>query len=278
MNLDLKLNLKKPIVFLKVATTGMDAFGKKGVSQADRIIEISIIRINTDRTVKSGTRLVNPGMPIPQEASIINGITDEMVAGVPQFKDIAANLYTFIGDADFAGFSIKNFDLKFLVEEFNNAGIPFTVVGRKIIDTSTIFHSMEKRDFRVAASKFANQQLTEEPISSETANNISISIYNGMVDAYASDERFKNPNTDTLHTSFNRNNSLDVSGKIILNKDGRPVFNFGKYIGLLIGDTMIAEQNYYDWCINVSDLPGDTKVLIKQITEKAKLAGQPQNS
>ena len=278
MNLDLKLNLKKPIVFLKVATTGVDAFGKKGSKSADRIVEISIIKINTDRTVKSGTRLVNPGKPITQEASAINGITDEMVASVPQFKDIAANLYTFIGDADFAGFSIKNFDLKFLVEEFNNAGIPFTIVGRKIIDTSTIFHTMEKRDFRVAASKFANQQLTDEPISSETANNISINVYNGMVDAYSADERFQNPTIDNLHASFNKNNALDVSGKIILNKDGRPIFNFGKYLGLLIGDTMIVEQNYYDWCLNVSDLPGDTKLLLKQITEKARLAVQPQNS
>jgi len=278
MNLDLKLNLKKPVVFLKVATTGMDAFGKKGSKPADRIIEISIIKINTDRTVKSGTRLVNPGMPIPQEASRLNGITDDMVAAVPQFKDIAANIHSFIGDADFAGFSIRNFDLKFLVEEFNNAGIPFTIVGRKIIDTSNIFHSMEKRDFRAAATKFAGQHLTEEPISSETANNISVSVYNGMVDAYASDERFQNPNTDALHANFNRNNSLDVSGKIILNKDGRPVLNFGKYLGLLVGDTMVSQQNYYDWCMNVSELPADTKLLIKQIRDKKIASGQPQNS
>jgi len=277
MSLNLKLHLKKPLVFLKVATTGMDAFGKKGETPADRIIEISIIRIETDRTVKSGTRLVNPGMPIPAEASKINGITNEMVASVPQFKDIAAGLYTFIGDADFAGFSLTSFDLKFLVEEFNNAGIEFTIQGRKIIDTSSMFHAMEKRDFRTAALKFANQELTDAAISSETANNISINVLNGMIENYSEDTRFQNPSPDTLHENFNRNKtSLDVRGNIIINADGRPVFNFGKYKNRLIGEIFIADQNYYDWCINVSDLPGDTKLLFKRITEKAKAAQSQQ--
>jgi len=278
MNLNLNLNIKKPLVFLKVATTGFNPIDKKD-AKGDRIIEISLIRIEADRQVKTGTRLVNPEMPIPAQASQVNGITDEMVASVPPFKDIASGLFSFIGDADLAGFSISNFDLKFLTEEFNRAGIPFTVVGRNIIDMSSIFNIMEKRDFRTAASKFAGQELSEEPISSETANNISIQILNGMVTAYAADDRFKDVQAATLHQNFNRNRrALDVHGNIVLNKDGRPVFNIGKYKGLLVADTMIAEPNYYDWCMNISDFPGDTKLLFKRITEKAKSAQSPQNA
>lgn len=270
MNLNLNLNLKKPLVFLKVATTGFEPIDKKD-APGDRIIEVSIIKIDVDRTVKSHTKLLNPGTPIPESASKVNGITDEMVANSPTFKEIANGLYTFIGDADIAGFSITNFDLAFLTEEFNRVGVPFTVVGRNIIDTSSIYHQMEKRDFRAAASKFASQTLTGEPISSETANNISVNILNGMIKSYSQDERFQNTQPETLHNSFNKNRgSLDVQGKIILNQDGRPVFNFGKYKGLLIADTMIAEPNYYDWCLNVSDLAGDTKLLLRRITEKAK--------
>lgn len=270
MNLNLNLNLKKPLVFLKVATTGFEPIDKQG-APGDRIVEVSIIKIDVDRTVKSHTKLLNPGRPIPESASKVNGITDDMVATSPTFKEIANGLYTFIGDADIAGFSITNFDLAFLTEEFNRAGVPFTVVGRSIVDTSSIFNQMEKRDFRAAASKFASQTLTGEPISSETANNISVNILNGMIKNYSQDERFQNTQPETLHTNFNKNKrSLDVQGKIILNQDGRPVFNFGKYKGLLISDTMIAEPHYYDWCLNVSDLAGDTKLLLKGITEKAK--------
>ena len=278
MNLNLNLNLRKPLVFLKVATTGMESLDKKD-KPGDRIIEISITRIEADRkTVKTGTRLVNPGMPIPAEATRINGITDEMVANMPTFDKIAQNLHSFIGDADFAGFSISNFDLKFLTEEFNRAGIPFTIYGRKVVDLSSIFNQMEKRDFRTAASKFANQNLTDEPISSETANNIAIHILNGMVASYINDTRFANANPDTLNETFNRNkNNLDINGKVVLNKEGRPVFGFGKYEGLLISDILVSDPGYCDWCVNASDLPRDTKYLIKRIFDKAK-SSQQQNA
>ena len=277
MNLNLNLNLKKRLVFLKVATTGFQSVDKKD-APGDRIIEISIIKVDVDRTVKSHTKLLNPGIPIPESASKVNGITNEMVANAPAFAEIANGLYTFIGDADLAGFGISNFDVKFLTEEFNRAKLPFTIVNRSIVDTSSMFNVMEKRDFRAAAEKFAGTTLSDEPISSETSNNISAQILNGMIKNYSEDSRFQNSQPETLHKSFNKNkNSLDVNSKIIINKDGRPVINFGKYIGLLVADTMLAETNYYDWCLNVSDLAGDTKLLIKMITEKAR-AAQTQNT
>jgi len=276
MNLNLNLNIKKPLVFLKVATTGFEPIDKGG-TQGDRIVEVSIIKIDVDRTVKGHTKLLNPGIPIPVSASKINGITDDMVSGAPSFSEIANGLFTFIGDADIAGFSVTSFDLAFLTEEFNRVGVPFTVIGRSIVDMSTIFNKMEKRDFRAAADKFAGQKLTDEPISSEAYNNIAVNILNGMIQSYAEDERFQNTQPETLHNSFSRNRrSLDIQGKIVLNSEGRPVFNFGKYKGLLIADTMIAEANYYDWCLNVSDLAGDTKLLFKRITEKAKEAKSQQ--
>lgn len=270
MNLNLNLNIKKPIVFLKVATTGCKPVDKKGIP-GDRIIEISLIKIDTDRTVKTGTRLVNPEMKIPESSSKISGITDDMVAKSPTFKSIASGLFSFIGDADIAGFNISNFDILFLVEEFNRAGIPFTLIGRNIVDMSSIFNIMEKRDFRAALEKFAGKNLSDAPISSETANIESINILNGMVSAYSTDERFKDVQASTLHQHFNKNKkALDAHANIILNDEGRPIFNIGKYKGLLIGDTMIAEPSYYDWCLNISEFPADTILLFKQITEKAK--------
>lgn len=271
MSLNLNLNLKKPIAFLKVATTGMkplDTKEKKG----DRIIEISIVRIEADRqTVKTGTKLVNPGIPIPESATMENGISDADVANSQTFAEIAPALASFIGDADFAGFGITNFDLKFLTEEFNRAGIPFSIYGRKIIDLSYIFNIMEKRDFRAAAIKFANQELTDAPIKSEIVNNISIHILNGMVSQYSFDERFVGANPEGLNETFNKNkNALDIHKNIILNHEGRPIFNFGKYSGLLVSEMLSSDPGYMDWCVNASDLPGDTKLMLKRIIEKAK--------
>lgn len=279
MSLNLNLNLKKPLVFLKVATTGMSALDKEGV-QGDRIVEISITKINPDRqSPQTGTRLVNPGRPIPAEASRIHGITDDMVQTAPKFEEIAQALFGFIGDADIAGFSV-GFDIEFLVEEFNRAGIPFTIVNRKIVDLSSIYHELDKRDFRTAAMKFAGQNLTTDPISSETTNNIAINILNGIVGQYsASDERLQNPSPESLHNNFNKNKRfMDVHRKIKLNDEGRPEFNFGKYKGKLISEIMKVDYNYCDWCINGSDLPRDAKYLIQGIVASAQRNQSPQNA
>lgn len=280
MSLNLNLNLKKPLVFIKVATTGKYPIVKKdSQGPADRIIEISITKINTDRSVQTGTKLVNPEIPIPEEATRLNGITNEMVANSPNFQGIASNLFSFIGDSDLAGFSLTNFDLRFLTEEFNRAGIPFTTVGRKIIDLSSIYLQKERRDFRAAVERFNGTQLTSDPISSETANIQTIQILNGMVSAYQDDERFQSPTPASLHENFNKNKrSLDVNGKIVLNKDGRPVFSFGKYKNHLVGDMLLADPTYYDWCVNVSELPADTKLLLTKILEKAKAAQSQQQA
>lgn len=271
MSLELNLNLNKPLVFLKIATTGMNPVDTIKGGMGDRIIEISIIRIEADRkTVKSGTRFVNPGRSIPQEATKINGITDSDVAGMPKFEDIAQNIFSFIGDADFAGFNV-HFDLKFLVEEFNRAGISYNIYGRKIIDLNSVFLQMEKRDFRTAALKFAGQNLSETPISSQTANNIAIQILNGMVSNYSSNPDFCEPNPEALNEKFNKNKKyLDVSRKLILNENKQLIFASGKYENVLVSDVYKKDPQYIDWAINISDYGFDSKYFLRRFLDKEK--------
>ena len=119
---NLNLGRTKPLAFLKIQTTGMD-------SKKDRIIEVSITRVETDGKSKTGTRLINPEMPIPAEVTALNGITDDMVKDQPKFKELAANLSKFMEGCDFAGFNIENFDLKFLAHEFSRAGIEFNIMA-----------------------------------------------------------------------------------------------------------------------------------------------------
>jgi len=92
----LNLQLTKSIVFIKAHTTGLKP-------NLDRIVQLTITRYNPDGTQKTGTRLINPEMPIPEEASSRNGITDDIVSSQPTFFSIAQNLHRFIGDADIAG-------------------------------------------------------------------------------------------------------------------------------------------------------------------------------
>ena len=123
----MKLNLKRPIIFFDLETTGID-------TAKDRIVEISMVKINPDgeRTVK--TRRINPGMHIPAEATAIHGITDDDVKECPSFAQIARSLAQFIEGCDFGGFNSNRFDLPMLVEEFMRAGVEVDFRRRKFID------------------------------------------------------------------------------------------------------------------------------------------------
>ncbi|MDE5960426.1 MAG: 3'-5' exonuclease, partial [Duncaniella sp.] len=66
----MQLNLKKPIVFFDLETTGVDIIH-------DRIVEISLIKVLPNGEEIEKTRRVNPEMHIPEEATAVHHITDE---------------------------------------------------------------------------------------------------------------------------------------------------------------------------------------------------------
>ena len=81
----MELNLKRPIIFFDLETTGIDI-------ARDRIVEISMVKVMPDGEEIVRTRRINPGMPIPAEATAVHHITDADVADKPLFADIAAQL------------------------------------------------------------------------------------------------------------------------------------------------------------------------------------------
>ena len=127
------LNLKRPIAFLDLETTGIKV-------AIDRIVEISIVKIHPDGKKEIKTRRVNPGIPIPPETSAIHGIFDEDVKDEPTFKQLAKGLAEFLNNCDLAGYNSNRFDIPLLVEEFLRAEIDFDVEGRKLVDVQNIFH------------------------------------------------------------------------------------------------------------------------------------------
>ena len=81
----MKLNLKRPIIFFDLETTGVD-------TAKDRIVEISMAKIMPDGEEIVKTRKLNPEMHIPEEATAIHGITDEYFKDFPTFSQVAKSL------------------------------------------------------------------------------------------------------------------------------------------------------------------------------------------
>lgn len=84
-----------------------------GIKATEKIVEVAAIKYRNFKPVEAFTTLVDPGKPIPPEASFVNHITDDMVAGKPEFKQIIRALDEFIGPFNLVGQNIM-FDLKFL--------------------------------------------------------------------------------------------------------------------------------------------------------------------
>ena len=110
----MKLNLKNPIVFFDLETTGTNI-------NSDRIVEICYLKVYPNGNEETKTMRINPEMHIPEEASAVHGIYDEDVAECPTFKEVARNIANDIEGCDLAGFNSNRFDIPVLAEEFLRA-------------------------------------------------------------------------------------------------------------------------------------------------------------
>jgi DNA polymerase-3 subunit epsilon len=146
------LLLTKPLVFIDIESTGLNPY-------ADRIVEISLLKVSPDGSEEFMSNLVNPGIPIPSETIEIHGIGDDDVKDKPAFSEIADTINKFISDCDIAGFNIKRFDLPMLETELRRAGIELSRQGRGIVDLQVIYHSYEQRDLEAAYLKYCGKKL-----------------------------------------------------------------------------------------------------------------------
>ena len=82
--------------------------------KTDAIVEIGAVRFDGTEPLDTFCTLINPGRPIPPEASAVNGITDEMVADQPTVENVLADLAEFCGDLPLVAHNAP-FDFKFLL-------------------------------------------------------------------------------------------------------------------------------------------------------------------
>ena len=86
-------------------------------STYDDVIEISAVKVRNGNIVDEFSELVNPGRPIPYAASMVNNISDDMVAGAPSFTEVLPRFLAFIEDDILVGHNINSFDMKFLYRD-----------------------------------------------------------------------------------------------------------------------------------------------------------------
>jgi len=248
----MKLNLKNPIVFFDLETTGINIV-------TDRIVEISILKIYVDGHEETKTYRVNPEMPIPPKTTEIHGISDEDVKDSPTFKEIARTLANFMEKCDIGGFNSNKFDIPLLAEEFLRAGIEIDFTHRKFVDVQTIFHKMEKRTLEAAYRFYCDKNL-ENAHSADADTKATYEVLMAQLDRYPD---LKN-DIDFLAEFSSHNKNVDFAGRIIYNEKNEEVFNFGKYKGRKVEEVFDTDTGYYGWMMN-GDFPLHTKNVLTAI-------------
>lgn len=248
----MNLKISKPICFFDLETTGVNV-------SLDRIVEISILKIFPNGNKESKTWLVNPGVPIPLEASNIHGITNDIVKNEPLFKMIASDIKSMINNCDLAGFNSNKFDIPLLAEELLRSEIDFSLDNVATIDVQNIFHKMEQRTLSAAYQFYCGKSL-DNAHSSKADTLATFEVLESQIEKYDDLEN----NVSFLSDFSKRGKNVDLAGFIKYNEDNIPCFSFGKHKGKTVDYVLENESGYFGWLLN-ADFPMYTKKVLTQI-------------
>lgn len=282
--------LERPILFFDCETTGPNP-------REDRIVELGFIQIKPDGTRKEWQTFINPGMPIPKEATFGNGtddypghgITDEMVQGCrtcgmsrdneqhlvgcpddcgahdflpwPTFGQLAENFLIGFSNTDFGGFNVKRFDLPLMQAEFSRHGHQWEYHQAHVLDGFRIWQLGSKRSLSDAVELFLQRKHAGAHRALDDIRE-TMDVVVAQLKLFTSLPR----NLKALHEKCwpVDPNAVDPDGKILW-KDGEAVMNFGKnWMGVPL--KMMARKDL-QWI--VSPKCQGASVSVKRICEDA---------
>lgn len=103
-----------PLVAIDTETTGRDP-------ATDRVVEIACVVWRNGQIAERRSWLVNPGIPIPQQAIDVHGIKDDDVRDKPPFSAVAMEVLSILEGAVPVAYNAE-FDRAFLLAELERAG------------------------------------------------------------------------------------------------------------------------------------------------------------
>lgn len=252
----MELKLERPLVFFDLETTGTQL-------ATDRIVEISLVKVMPDGEKIVKTRRINPGIPIPPEATAVHGITNDDVKECPKFAEIAKSLAEQIEGCDLAGFNSDRFDIPLLAEEFCRAEVDVDFRSMARIDVQTIFRKMEPRTL-IAAYKFYCGKDLNDAHTAEADTMATYEVLKAQLDRYPELQN----DIDFLSEYTQIGNNVDFAGRFVYNDQHQEVINFGKYRGQVVEEVFQKDPGYYEWI-----LTADFPLTTKQVATRIRLRG-----
>lgn len=253
----MKLKLTRPLAIFDTETTGTNV-------AVDRIVELAILKIFPDGSTVSKRSYVNPEMPIPPGATKVHGITDEMVANAPTFKQISKSIFQFMSDSDLGGHNSDRFDIPLLSEEFARVEITFPLPDQKSVDTMGIMTVKEPRTLE-GALMFYTGEVIVDAHSADADTSATYKVLLGQLERYPD---LAEMTIEHIQKLCNPNPKIDLCGNFVKNEEGKVLISFGKHKDKEALQVFRSDPSYYNWMMK-GDFTTNTKAIAKIIYDKA---------
>ena len=222
------------LLSLDLETTGTDP-------ATARIVEIAIVPVGGEAKV----RRINPGIPIPPEATAIHGITDADVAECPTFRQIARGVLSALDGVTLTGFNVRDYDVPVLAEEFHRAGIEWEPAG--VLDAFQVFRHFERRDLAAAVRFYLGREHVGAH-GAEADARAAADVLGAQLARYAVDL------DAAAKITAGEESRIDLAGKLVRRADGEAVYAFGK----VKGRTVREDPGFAAWMLR-QDFTENTK-------------------
>lgn len=244
----------KPLIFFDLETTGVNV-------ATDKIVQIAVTKIHIDGSRESKEMIINPGIPIPKEASEVHGITDEMVQGKPTFLQISKSLKEFFEGCDVGGYNSNVFDFPMLMQEFHRCKIEFPDWELNFIDSLVIERIVNSHKLENTFERYTGEKL-EDAHNALADTNATERVFfhqlNRLQEIFIKEGREM---TVEQIDAFCQNDKkrFDYAGKCYVQED-KIYWGFGKNQG----KEVLSDRGYLNWVLN-ADFPIETKNKLKSL-------------
>ena len=243
------MNITRPIVFFDLETTGLDL-------SSDRAVSIATLKIDLEGKTEEKKILINPEMDIPKEASDIHGITNEMVADAPTFKQISKSLFSYFENCDIAGFNSDYYDVPLLMKEFSRCGIDFPTWELNLVDVLKFERMLNSNKLGEVYLRYTGKELEG---AHDAMNDIKATFEILMCQLEKHGKNDLTPQEIDLMCQGERKR-FDLSGKTYLNANGEVCWSIGKNAN----NPVTKDTAYLNWVLK-SDFPEVTKAKLRTL-------------
>jgi len=249
---DRKLNTSRPLAVLDIETTGV-------VPLHDRIVEIAILRMEQDGRSATFHKRINPGIPIPPEASSVHGIRDEDVVDCPSFRELAGKIAEILSGCDLVGYNVIKFDIPFLQSEFTRTQMSFSLDQSRVIDAWRIFQRKEPRDLASALRFYCKEQLSSAHSAAADAEacwrvlSAQLNAYGDLPLEVTALQDFCNPHDDRF---VDRDRKFEW-------RHNQATVAFGRNRGRSLKEMAKVDPGFLEWMLK-SDFAQETKEIAKK--------------